>query len=295
MSAGLLRPGLLRTPNQLNPQFQNPDTYPTDANNFAPRLGFTYAMDAESRSVVRGGFGVFYQRTSYTFLTPMFSSGRYSDSFTANFPANNADPGPRAGTIPNPFLANGPFVDHDAIDAMFPPGTLNRNVGTVRFDQPDRENAWSRRCSIGYERQIGATLGVSVDYIRSEQRDQCWMDLNPGIPRYHARHEHLRRVYPLVGEVGEFIGRVDTLVNVGEITYNSVQVAMTKRLSGGFNGRLSCAFSRGRAMWPPARPTSPITSSSTTSTRIRNTGRPTWTARTSSRRRPRARCRGRRG
>jgi hypothetical protein len=56
----------------------------------------------------------------------------------------------------------------------------------------------------------------------------------------------LRRIYPIVGEVGEFVGRVDTPVNVGEITYNTVQVAMTKRLSGGFNGRLSYAYSRGR-------------------------------------------------
>jgi hypothetical protein len=239
---------LLRTPNQLNPLFTDPDSYPTDANNFAPRLGFTYALDAQSRSVVRGGFGVFFQRTAYTFLTPMFSSGRYSDSFTAMFPENNADPGPRAGNFPtNPFLANGPFVDHAAIDAMFPPGTLNQNVGTVRFDHPDRKNAWSRQYSIGYERQIGATLGVSVDYIRSEQRDQyVLMDLNPGIRDTTLATSTLRRVYPIVGEVGEFIGRVDTPVNVGEITYNSVQVAMTKRLSGGFNGRLSYAFSRGR-------------------------------------------------
>ena len=112
---------------------------------------------------VRGGFGVFYQRTSYTFLTPMFSSGRYSDSFTAMFPANNADPGPRAGTFPpTRSWPTVPSWTTRPSTRMFPPGTLNRNVGTVRFDQPDRENAWSRQYSIGYERQIGATLGVSA-------------------------------------------------------------------------------------------------------------------------------------
>ena len=239
---------LLRTPNELNPQFADTSSYPIDANNLAPRAGFTYAMDDEGKSALRGGFGVFYQRTAYTFLTPMFSSGRYSDSFTVMFPVNQPDPGPRAGNLPsNPALVNGPVVDHAAIDAQFPPGTLNRNVGTVRFDHPDRQNAWSRQYSIGYEQQLGATLGVSVDFIRSEQRDQyVLMDLNPGIRDTTLATSTLRRVYPIVGDVGEFAARVDTPVNVGEIDYNSVQVAVTKRLSAGFNGRLSYAYSRGR-------------------------------------------------
>ena len=70
-------------------------------------------MDDESRSAIRGGFGVFYQRTSFTFLTPMFSGGRYSDSFIVQYPLNNADPGPRAGNLPTaPELVNGPTVNH---------------------------------------------------------------------------------------------------------------------------------------------------------------------------------------
>jgi hypothetical protein len=239
---------LLRTPNQENELYPaGSDEYPIDGNNVSPRLGLTYAMD-EGRSAIRGGFGIFYQRTSYTFLTDMFSSGRYSDSFTVQFPTNNADPGPRNGNFPtDPMLRNGPVVDHAAIDAMFPPGTRNRNVGTVRFDNPDRELAWARQYSIGYERQIGATLGVSVDVIRSEQRGQyVLMDLNPGIRDTTTATSTLRRLYPIAGDVGEFAARVDTLVNQGYIDYNTIQVSGTKRLSGGLSGRLSYAYSRGR-------------------------------------------------
>jgi len=240
---------LVRTPNQLNPLYASgADTFPVDGNNFAPRIGFTYAMDAESRSAVRGGFGVFYQRTSYTFLTPMFSSGRLADSFTVQYPLNNADPGPRSGNFPtNPLLVNGPQVNHALIDAQFPPGTLNRNVGTVRFDNPDRQNAWSRQYSIGYERQIGATLGVGVDYIRSEQRAQFVLkDLNPGLRDTTTATSTLRRLYPLVGAVGEFAARVDTIVNGGWIDYNTLQLSVTKRQSAGFSARASYAYSRGR-------------------------------------------------
>jgi hypothetical protein len=68
---------ILPTPNQENPMFEgDPGGYPRDFNNVSPRLGFSWATDDVGRSAVRGGFGVFYQRTSYTFLTNMFSAGR---------------------------------------------------------------------------------------------------------------------------------------------------------------------------------------------------------------------------
>ncbi len=240
---------LTRTPNQLNPLYPSGSgDYPVDGNNVAPRLGFTYAMDEESRSAIRGGFGVFYQRTSFTFLTPMFSAGRLSDSFVVQYPLNNADPGPRAGSLPTaPELVNGPVVNHALIDARFPPGTLNRNVGTVRFDNPDRQNSWSRQYSIGYERQLGATTGVGLDFIRSEQRAQFMLkDLNPGVRDTTTATSTLRRTSPLVGAPGEFAARVDTIVNDGFINYNTVQVALTQRQRAGFSGRVSYAFSRGR-------------------------------------------------
>lgn len=243
---------LLRTPNQENPlAVDDPDGYPVDANNFSPRIGFTYAMD-EGRSAVRGGVGVFFQRTSYTFLTPMFSSGRNSGSFTVQFPTNNADSGPRSGNLPtDPMLANGPFVDHDLIDAQFPAGTIQRNVGTVRFDNPDRRLAYSRQYSIGYERQFGTAFAVSVDYIRSEQRAQyVLMDLNPGVRDTTTATSTLQRVNPLVGSVGEFEAGVDTLVNEGYIDYNTVQVSATKRMSAGVSGRISYAYSRGEGNVP---------------------------------------------
>jgi hypothetical protein len=138
-------------------------------------------------------------------------------------------------------------VNHAAIDALFPTGTLNRNVGTVRFDNPDRRNSWSRQYSIGYERQIGQTLGIGVDFIRSEQRAQFVLkDLNPGLRDTTVATSTLRRNSPLIGAPGEFAARVDTLVNDGWIDYNTVQVSLTQRQRAGLTGRVSYAFSRGR-------------------------------------------------
>jgi hypothetical protein len=240
---------LLPTPNQDNPMFSDRTDYPRDVNNLAPRVGFSWAMDDGGRSALRGGFGLFFQRTAYTFLTPMFGTqAYYSSSFVVNFPTNNVDPGPRAGALPtNPFLTNGPVVNRAALDALFPPGTRIRNGGTVRFDNPDRRNAYARQYSIGYERQVGSQAAVSVDFIRSEQRDQYVLkELNPGVRDTTLASSTLRRTAPLIGNLGDWAASVTTLVNEGWITYHTVQVSATKRYSNNWQGRLSYAWSRGR-------------------------------------------------
>ena len=248
---------ILPTPNTENPLFaDNPDGYPRDLNNISPRLGFSWAMDDAGRSAMRGGVGVFYQRTSYTFLTNMFSNGRFSNSFVVQFPTNNVDPGPRQGNFPtDATLVSGPTVNHNRIDALFPPGTRQRNTGTVRFDNPDRENAWARQYSIGYERQFGSSIGLSVDFIRSEQRNQYVLrELNPGIRDSSLATGRVTRTNPLVGSVGEFAASVVTVVNEGWIDYHTVQVSGTKRYSNGWQGRLSYAWSRGRGNTPDGNP-----------------------------------------
>jgi hypothetical protein len=245
---------ILPTPNQDNPLFAgDPDGYPRDMNNISPRVGFSWALDEDARSAVRGGFGVFYQRTSYTFLTNMYGTGaRFSNSFTAMFPTNNIDSGPRNGNFPtDPRLVNGPTLDHALIDAAFPPGSRIRNGGTVRFDNPDRKLAWSRQYSLGYERQIGTTMGLSIDYIRSEQRNQYMLkELNPGVRNSGLATGQVTRTNPLVGAVGDWVASVTTLVNEGWIDYNTLQVSGTKRYASNWQGRLSYAWSRGRGNTP---------------------------------------------
>ena len=201
------------------------------------------------RAALRGGAGIFYQRTSYTFLTGMFDGGRFSDSFTVNFPTNNADTAPRQGRLPTePILLTCCTVNHAQIDAVYPPGSRVRNGGTVRFDNPDRKNAYARQYSIGYERQFRTNLGLSVDFIRSEQRNQyVLLELNPLLRNSTVvAGSQNTRTNPLVGTVGEWAASVVTLVNEGYIDYSSLQVSGTKRLSNGWTGRLSYAFSRGR-------------------------------------------------
>ena len=104
----------------------------------------------------------------------MFTNGRALATRSRRaFRCCNFDPGPRSGNFPtDPMLVNGPDVNHAAIDALFPPG---RDFATpARSASTTLTARWpaSRQYSLGYERQIGSTIGLSVDYIRSEQRNQ---------------------------------------------------------------------------------------------------------------------------
>ena len=166
-----------------NPQFASANDYPIDKNNLAPRTGFAYMLDQDGKSVIRGGWGVFFQRTLFTTTSPYSLSGVYSDSFTATFPANNRDAGPSAGRLPSEaMLLTYPVVNRTLLNQMFPVGTLQRNVGTVRLDNPNRRNPYTHQFSVGYERQFGGQMSISVDYLRKQLREMLvQVDLNPGL------------------------------------------------------------------------------------------------------------------
>lgn len=225
-----------------NPRFSSAGDYPVDTNNFAPRIGFTYAVDRNQRSVVRGGFGLFFQKTPFTFTDPIISSGVFADSFLALFPVASVDPGPSRGQYPtDPFLVGGPVVNRTLLDQLFPPGTRRANSGDVFFDNPDRTLPYARQYSIGYERQIGQSMSVSADYIRSEQRD-LYMRRNLNAPVRATTARTGRLVRP----DAKFVQNVWEIGNYGYIDYNALQLEVNKRYSNNFALRGSYTLSRGR-------------------------------------------------
>ena len=56
--------------------------------------------DGQSKSVVRVGYGMFYDRTLLGTVDNFLTDYKYSPSFTANFPASGPDLGPRNGQFP---------------------------------------------------------------------------------------------------------------------------------------------------------------------------------------------------
>jgi TonB-dependent receptor-like protein len=167
-----------------NPLFTDPNTYPVDKNNLAPRLGVIWNPDGEGKSVVRAGYGLFYDRTLLGTVDDFLFATKYSKSFTASFPQNAADPGPSRGQFPTDPTLNTPTVSELTpavrayINSRYPAGTVRRNTGTVVWDDPERTQPYFHQMSVGYEREVLRGLSVAADYVRMMGRD---MFLNPDL------------------------------------------------------------------------------------------------------------------
>jgi hypothetical protein len=236
-----------------NPRFASPDDYPKDLNNIAPRFGLTLALDDAGRSVVRGGWGRFYQKTPFAFLTGVVSSGVFSDSFTVSFPANNIDSGPSLGNFPtNEFLVNGPVVNRALLNQRYPAGTKQKNSGTVRFDSPDRTVPFTQQGSIGYERQFGTSMAASIDYVRNDLKElYLYRELNPGTRASAARTAAVTRA-----NAANFTASVTEITNLGWANSDSLQFSLVKRYSRGYQYRAAYTLSRtyGNVAAPGAGP-----------------------------------------
>jgi hypothetical protein len=128
-----------------NPLFSDPGDYPVDKNNVSPRFSIAWSPGEDRRSVVRGGYGIFYNRTLLGMLDNTITDNKFLRSFEADFPTTQADPGPSNGQFPTDPTLLTPTVSEVTpevrayVESIYPTGQLFRNTGEVLWDNPDRE------------------------------------------------------------------------------------------------------------------------------------------------------------
>jgi hypothetical protein len=120
---------------------------PRDRDNFAPRVGFSFAPD--SRSVVRGGYGLFYGRTTGIMLgTAHSGNGIQTTGITLNGAAAIAAAGL---TYPN-------------VLAGLPPG-VNTGRPDLFIFSDDYQQPYVIQARAAYERELFANTAVSATYM----------------------------------------------------------------------------------------------------------------------------------
>jgi Carboxypeptidase regulatory-like domain/TonB dependent receptor-like, beta-barrel len=240
-----------------NPMFGSPDDYPVDKNNFQPRVGFAY--DVDGKSVIRGGYGRFFDKTHFELIGGIYTGTVFATSFIRQFPLNNFDPGPRAGQFPtDPFLVNGPVITDGmraALAAQFPAGQTVRNTGAT-WDNPNRVMPYTDQITAGYERQLAGNLSLSADYVHASSRDLLMSrELNPtlratpvvasspnvrqGSDVLRAATTELQATYP--GFL-PFTTGVSVPENVGKTDYDAVLIGLEKRFSNNYSARVSYTY-----------------------------------------------------
>jgi hypothetical protein len=224
---------------------------PDSTLDIGPRVGFAYDVTGSGNTVVRGGIGKFY-----LYLPISVDLANQLSGVRTLFPSITVTPATdTCGCILRPDMIND-SAGHPGVAVLSPAAqadlarrresvlsgaTFNRNP---QLDSEGRQLANQWAYSFGVSQQLGRHAALSVDYVGNVSHDQTGIiDIN----------EPVNRVRPGVGGFdpdGELIPpeargtayqRVLQVQSRPEFNgdYNSLQVALVKRMASRWSGRIS--------------------------------------------------------
>jgi hypothetical protein len=178
-----------------------------DWNNFSPRMSFAYAPGKQRKTVLRGGAGIFYDRTG---ILPIADSLRFNGQRLRQVNITNP-------SYPDPLASGGVFT--------------NQPTNMVRF-APDLRSPYTIQFNMGVERQITKSLTASVNYINTRGvklfRSR---DINAPLPGDEVRPD------PLIGALRE-------IESAGFAQTHMMEVMLRGKITRHFNGTIQYTLGR---------------------------------------------------
>jgi len=178
----------------------------SDYNDFAPRVGIAYQIN--NKTVIRSGFGIFYNSTFMQELNDL-------RKFWPYLPQQELSP--NRGVLPDLSITD-----------PGPPFTSTQAIGGWP-QEPNNRSPYSQQWNLFIERQLMADMTFSIGYVGSSNKKQIgytgWNNaLEPGPGPVGPRR--------LLAASG-FMGNMDGGKNIFNSEYNSLEVKMNKRFSHG--------------------------------------------------------------
>jgi len=187
-----------------------------------PRIGFAYNVFGNSTTVLRGGFGVYYDRTlvgiveQNAFLNPRFSQNVSIDN-TASAPLSISNP---SGGTPNTAIP---------VLALISTGDEFKPPQTLQF-------------SLSLQRELMKNLFIEVAYVGSRGHNLLrQVNVNAPLPLFARNGGTLARNFyrPFRG-----YGNINERRTDGDSEYNSAQFTLTRRFSNGLQFGAVYTFSK---------------------------------------------------
>ena len=178
-----------------------------DKNNFSPRLSFAYAPGNQRKTVLRGGGGIFYDRTGIISIadTLRFDGQRLRQ-------VNLTDPG-----YPAPLSSGGVLA--------------NQPTSIVRFAH-DLRSPYTLQFSMGVERQLAKSLTASANYINTRGLKQFRSrDINAPLPGDAQRPD------PVIGALRE-------IESAGFAQTHMLELMLRGKITHYFNGTVQYTLGR---------------------------------------------------
>lgn len=189
--------------------------YQTDRNNFAPRLGLAWRPANSGKTVIRAGFGMFYDiQMVGNGITPLSRSTPFREA-------------QQAGPFSPPFLTN--------LRDMF---NLTTSTPVVPGIQRNIKTAYIQQYSFGVQRELLRNVVLDVTYMGSIGRKlPVGLNINQAIPGAGAVNS--RRPYPGWGGIsGGFI------TSGANSNFNSLAARLERRFDAGLSLLASYAWSK---------------------------------------------------
>lgn len=188
--------------------FRNSKGLENDKNNWGPRLGFTYDFTGESRHIVRGGWGIYYD-FPYTNATILFPTAAVQSTFGTTFlHVNTAGIRNADGSL---YRVGQPLPANQLVNISRP---APNEVASPTIASPK-----STQSSIGFSTELTRNIGLTVDLVDIRYRNIPFrFRANPIDPATGLRR------FPQFGNFRIWSGE-------GEADYQGVNVGVRSRVA----------------------------------------------------------------